>query len=122
MGASSGATLALYAGLTRPDVFGRVGAFSTPLWLEPRLDQLALTRKPYRPGARFFLVSGRNETVGDELKGMFAKDQPAMVEALVAVGFQPDRDVRTRIVEDGTHSESFWAREFGGAYLFLTAK
>lgn len=122
MGASSGATLALYAGLTRPDVFGRVGAFSTPLWLEPRLDQLARTKKPYRPGARVFLVSGRDETVGDEPKGMFAKDQPAMVEALIAVGFRPDRDVRASIVEDGTHSESFWAREFEDAYRFLTAR
>lgn len=122
MGASSGATLALYAGLTRPDVFGRVGAFSTPLWIEPRLDQLARTKKPYRPGARVFLVSGRDETVGDEPKGMFAKDQPAMVEALVAAGFRPDRDMRSRIVEDGTHSEGFWAREFEGAYRFLTAR
>jgi predicted alpha/beta superfamily hydrolase len=122
MGASSGATLALYAGIVRPDVFGRVGAFSTPLWLPPRLDQLARLKKPYRRGARVFLVSGRDETVGDEPKGMFAKDQPAMVEALVAAGFRPDRDMRSRIVEDGTHSEGFWAREFEGAYRFLTAR
>ncbi|MCA3692265.1 alpha/beta hydrolase-fold protein [Aquidulcibacter sp.] len=120
MGSSSGATLALYAGIMRPDVFGRVGAFSTPLWLEPRLDQLARSQKPYRPGARVFLVSGRDERVGDEPKGIFAKDQPAMVEALVAVGYRPDRDIRSRIVDDGTHSEGFWAREFEGAYRFLT--
>lgn len=122
MGASSGATLALYAGIMRPDVFGRVGAFSTPLWLDPRLDQLARTQKPYRRGSRVFLVSGRDERVGDEPKGIFAKDQPTMVEALVAVGYRPDRDVRSRIVSDGTHSEGFWAREFEGAYRFLTAK
>ena len=121
MGASSGATLALYAGIMRPDVFGRVGAFSTPLWLEPRLDQLARTKKPYRRGARVFLVSGRDERVGDEPKGIFAKDQPAMVQALVAVGYRPERDVRSRIVADGTHSEGFWASEFEGAYRFLTA-
>jgi metallo-beta-lactamase class B len=121
MGASSGATLALYAGIMRPDVFGRVGAFSTPLWLNPRLDQLARTRRPYRPGARVFLVSGRDERVGNEPKGIFAKDQPAMVEALIAVGYKPDRDVRSRIVDDGTHTEAFWAREFEGAYRFLTA-
>ncbi len=121
MGASSGATLALYAGIMRPDVFGRVGAFSTPLWLNPRLDQLARTRKPYRHGARVFLVSGRDERVGNEPKGIFAKDQPAIVEALIAVGYKPDRDVRSRIVDDGTHTEAFWAREFEGAYRFLTA-
>ncbi len=121
MGASSGATLALYAGLTRPDVFGRVGAFSTPLWLNPRLDQLARTTRPYRRGARVFLVSGRDERVGDEPKGIFAKDQPAMVEALIAVGYRPGLDIRSRIVDDGTHSERFWASEFEGAYRFLTA-
>ncbi len=121
MGASSGATFALYAGIMRPDVFGRVGAFSTPLWLNPRLDQLARTRKPYRPSARVFLVSGRDERVGNEPKGIFAKDQPAMVEALISVGYKPDRDIRSRIVGDGTHSEAFWASEFEGAYRFLTA-
>lgn len=120
MGASSGATLALYAGITRPDVFGRVAAFSTPLWLNPRLDQLARTKQPYRRGARVFLVSGRDEQVGDEPKGIFAKDQPAMVEALIEVGYKPERDIRSRIVEDGTHSERFWASEFEGAYRFLT--
>lgn len=120
MGASSGATLALYAGIMRPDVFGRVGAFSTPLWLEPRLDQLARVKRPYRRGARVFLVSGRDETVGTDPKGIFARDQPAMVEALIAVGYRPERDIRSRIVEDGTHSEGFWAREFEGAYRFLT--
>ncbi len=119
MGASSGATLALYAGLMRPDIFGRVGAFSTPLWLEPRLDQLARKKKPYRRGARVFLVSGLDETVGEEPKGIFAKDQPAMVEALIAVGFKPERDVRSRIVIDGTHFEGFWAGEFESAYRFL---
>jgi predicted alpha/beta superfamily hydrolase len=121
MGASSGATLALYAGIMRPDTFGRVGAFSTPLWLNPRLDQLARTKRPYRPGARVFLVSGRDERVGNEPKGIFAKDQPAMVEALIAVGYRADRDIRSRIVDNGTHSEAFWASEFEGAYRFLTA-
>ncbi|MEY3234159.1 MAG: hypothetical protein RL230_1430 [Pseudomonadota bacterium] len=120
MGASSGATLALYAGIMRPDIFGRVGAFSTPLWLNPRLDQLARTKKPYRRGARVFLVSGRDERVGNEAKGIFAKDQPAMVEALIHVGYKPKRDIRSCIVEDGTHSERFWASEFEGVYRFLT--
>jgi len=120
MGASSGATLALYAGIMRPDIFGRVGAFSTPLWLNPRLDQLARMKRSYRRGARVFLVSGRDERVGDEPKGIFAKDQPAMVEALTEVGYKPERDIRSRIVEDGTHSERFWASEFEGAYRFLT--
>lgn len=120
MGASSGATLALYAGMMRPDVFGRIGAFSTPLWLEPRLDQIARTKKPYRRGARVFLVSGRDERVGDEPKGIFAKDQPAMVAALIAVGYRPGREVLSRIVDEGTHSEGFWASEFETAYRFLT--
>jgi hypothetical protein len=52
---------------------------------------------------------------------MFAKDQPAMVEALIAVGYRPELDIRSRIVDDGTHSERFWASEFEGAYRFLTA-
>jgi predicted alpha/beta superfamily hydrolase len=121
MGASSGATLALYAGIIRPDIFARVGAFSTPLWLNPRLDQLARAKKPYRRGARVFLVSGRDERVGNEAKGIFAKDQPAMVAALIAGGYKPERDIRSRIVDDGTHSEAFWASEFEGAYRFLTA-
>ncbi|GBF56350.1 endo-1,4-beta-xylanase/feruloyl esterase [Candidatus Phycosocius bacilliformis] len=121
MGASSGGTLALYGGIMRPDVFGKVGAFSTPLWLKPRLDDLARQQKCHRPGAKVFLTCGRDEKVGNDPPGMFARDVPAMIKALSEIGYDPRKDIMSRIVEDGTHGEAFWAREFVIAYQFLMA-
>jgi predicted alpha/beta superfamily hydrolase len=121
MGASSGASLSLYAALKRPDVFGRAGLFSTPLWVEPRFDQMARTANAARATSRLYFCTGAKETVGTFPAGKFAADMPAMIAGLEAGGFKKDSQFKVTLPEDGQHNEAFWAREFEGAYRFLTS-
>lgn len=118
LGASSGATLALHAGFTRPEVFGRIGAFSTPLWLEPQpLAEVARLR-PRRAWSRVALVAGALERVGQAPPGIFARDLPAMKTALAAAGYREDQ-MLVRAIADGTHSEAFWGQMFEPVLRFL---
>lgn len=118
MGASSGATLALHAGFTRPDVFGRIGAFSTPLWLAPRPMEEVVRLRPRRAWSRVALVAGAREQVGRAPPGIFARDLPAMKTALARAGYR-DSQVDVRAIEDGTHSEAFWGQMFEPVLRFL---
>jgi predicted alpha/beta superfamily hydrolase len=120
IGASSGATLALHAGFTRPDVFGRIGAFSTPLWLEPKPAEEVLRLRPARDTSRIALVTGALETVWTLPPGTFARDIPAMQQALEGAGYRADQ-LDIRVVPDGLHREWFWARELESVVRFLLA-
>lgn len=118
MGASSGATLALHAGFTRPEVFGRIGGFSAPLWLAPSPMDEVMRLRPQRRGSRVALVAGARERVGRAPQGIFARDLPAMKAALARAGYRDDQ-VWVRAIADGTHSEAFWGQMFEPVLRFL---
>jgi predicted alpha/beta superfamily hydrolase len=119
IGASSGGTIALYAALKYPDVFGKAALFSTPLWLAPRFDAMVPTTNAYRAGAKLWFVCGATERTGQGAAGMFARDQPAMIDALVAAGFSRTTQLKAAIDPEGQHGEQFWGRTFEDAYKWL---
>ncbi len=116
-GSSLGGIISLYAGLKYPDVFGRVCVFSAPLWMQPKLFDLARQMKPLEPATRFYFLCGLKET---EPADKLAKLQQQMVETLAGLGFKAD-DLRSVISPDGQHAEWFWRREFPAAYRWLFA-
>ena len=116
-GSSLGGIISLYAGLKYPDVFGRVGVFSAPLYMQPKLFDLALQIKYLRPATRFYFLCGLKET---EPPDKLAKLQQQMVETLAVEGFK-SRDLRSVVSPDGQHAEWFWRREFPAAYKWLFA-
>lgn len=118
MGASSGATLALHAGFTRPDVFGRVGGFSAPLWLAPQPMGEVIRLRPHRSWSRVALVAGAQERVGQAPPGIFARDFPAMQAALAKAGYRHDQ-LWVRAIDDGIHAEAFWGQMFEPVLRFL---
>jgi predicted alpha/beta superfamily hydrolase len=119
IGASSGATLALHAAFTRPDVFGLVGALSAPLWLPPAPAREVMTRRPVQPWSRVALISGAREFVGDYQPGVFAAGLEPMRAALFAAGYAPGQ-LLIEADPEGQHGEAFWGRVFGRVYQFLT--
>jgi predicted alpha/beta superfamily hydrolase len=119
MGASSGASISLYAVLKYPDVFGKAALFSTPLWLAPRFDGMALTANAYRDGTKLWFTCGANEKIGNGPPGMFARDQPALIDALATAGFARATQLKATIDPEGQHDEAFWARTFEDAYKWL---
>jgi predicted alpha/beta superfamily hydrolase len=119
IGASSGATLALYGALKFPDVFGKAALFSIPLWLAPRFDAMVPTSNAYRPGTKLWFICGATEKVGDGQAGMFARDQPALLAALTTAGFSPTTQIKASIDPAGQHNEAFWGATFEDAYRWL---
>ena len=112
LGSSMGGLIALYAGLRRPDVFGRVGVFSPALWFA-RAELLAfVARHPPRPGARFYFVSGALEYPG------LAPLMGEVAGALRAAGL-PAEQLVCEVRPGGQHAEWFWRQEFGPAYEWL---
>jgi predicted alpha/beta superfamily hydrolase len=115
-GSSMGGLIALYAGLTYPQVFGRVGVFSPALWFAK--DSLLAYARRHRPAlwaSRFYFVAGPAES-----ETML----PLMVEArrqLLSAGVAPSH-IRLQAPTDGQHAEWFWRREFGPAYRWLLAE
>jgi predicted alpha/beta superfamily hydrolase len=119
IGASSGGSISLYAALKFPDVFGKAALFSTPLWLEPRFDVMASTINAHRPDTKLWFICGATEKVGTGPAGMFAKDQPAMIDALAAAGFSRTTQLSASIDPTGQHGEAFWGPKFEEAYKWL---
>jgi predicted alpha/beta superfamily hydrolase len=115
-GSSMGGVISLYAALEHPDVFGHAGVLSPALWATPPFLERVRGRDGSRPRPRLHLVSGGRE---GETPGLYVRDQERMVEALVAAGFREGADLVARVVEDGTHSEDFWRREFPAVHHWL---
>jgi predicted alpha/beta superfamily hydrolase len=121
MGASAGGTLALYAALKYPDVFGKAAMFSTPLWVAPRFDAMVPTANAHRTGTKLWFVCGERERIGQGPEGMFARDQTALIDALATAGFSRTTQLKAAIDPEGQHNEAFWSRTFEDAYKWLFA-
>lgn len=138
-GSSMGALIAVYAGLTRPDVFSRVLGMSTAVWFAEgggpwlshnRLLQLIRTTPP-PPDVRFYLDVGTHERSRDtdpdvsddrgrpvSYARAYVEGSEALAEAL-RHGGAPSGNVRLLIDAGAMHHESAWAKRFESAVLWL---
>ncbi len=112
LGSSMGGLLAFYAGLARPDVFGRVGVFSPALWFAQAELPAFIARHPPQPDQHFYFVSGALEYAG---LGPLMQTTAA---ALLSAGLPPAQLV-CEVRPGGQHAEWFWGQEFGAAYEWL---
>jgi predicted alpha/beta superfamily hydrolase len=119
MGASSGATISLYAALKYPNVFGKAALFSTPFWVAPRFDAMVASSNAYRADTKLWFICGATERTGSAPEGIYARDVPAMMDALTAAGFSRTTQVKSTIDPAGQHNEAFWGRSFEDAYKWL---
>lgn len=137
-GSSMGGLIALYAGLRRPDVFGRVMAMSTAVWFAeeggPWLSRNHLVDEVERgvtPTVRFYVDVGAAERSRDtdpdvlDANGRQVSYPRAYLEgnthvarALRANGL-PASQLRFVVAPGAVHNESAWARRFGSAIEWL---
>jgi predicted alpha/beta superfamily hydrolase len=138
-GSSMGAVIAMYAGLRRPDLFGKVMAMSTAVWFAeeggPWLSRnhlVELVRTgPVPTNVRFYVDVGTAERsrdtdpdVSDAEGGKvsypraYREGSDALVRALRAGGV-PDSNIRYLVVPGAVHNESAWSRRFGRAVQWL---
>ena len=117
-GSSMGGLISLYAALKYPNVFGKAGVFSPAVWVAPEIatfarEQAQILKKATRP--KLYFISATSEAERPE---QLAVSQPLM-DALMAAGYTPEKDLVVLLQPDGAHSEWFWRREFPGAYRWL---
>ncbi len=112
MGSSLGALISAYTAFTYPEVFGKVGLFSSAYWFNPQIFDLAENHQNL-PNTAIYHVCGTNE--GD---GSVLEDQNEMIQRLQNNGY-PIEDLQSLDWSDGAHSEWFWDREFPAAYTWL---
>ncbi len=111
IGSSLGGLISFYGGLKHPDVFGKIGALSTSFWFSKNVNDFAKENGNQQNTKLYFLVGGKE---GDTM----VPDTENMAKLLVEKGF-PEENLKTKIVADGKHTESFWKAEFLETITFL---
>ncbi len=112
MGSSLGALISLYATLKHPEVFTGAGLFSPAYWYNPQIFNY-ISQNPAAHPHKFYSIAGLNEGSGDVAQKVYQSHQ-----LLEQAGYDTSY-MWINIHTDGQHSEWYWAREFGSAYLHL---
>jgi predicted alpha/beta superfamily hydrolase len=112
-GSSLGGLVTAYAGLKRPDIFGRIAALSPSTWWDS--DVIVADMKATLPAPRPLVVyvdSGQG-TVDDEA------DTDQLAAAYLALGYLDGTNFRHVIQPGAQHSETYWAERFPGAMQMM---
>ncbi|MFZ1612332.1 MAG: alpha/beta hydrolase-fold protein [Chitinophagales bacterium] len=111
MGSSMGALISMYGGVEHRETFSRIGAFSPSYWISDSC-YIQVEETPHYAPMKIYSIAGT-------LEGTSMTDGVAEMDAtLLDAGYSAD-ELITTIHPDGMHSEWYWAREFGDAYLWL---
>jgi predicted alpha/beta superfamily hydrolase len=114
-GSSMGALIATYGAEKFPSVFGKVGSFSPAYWVAlPGLNTYIQNSTNNISNLRIIQVAGQKEspTMATHLQNI--------TNLQLSKGLKSTNS-KIKIDADGTHSESYWKREFGAAYQWLFA-
>ncbi len=111
IGSSLGGFISFYGGLKYPDVFGNIGALSTSFWFSDKIYDFAKKNGNLKNTKLYLLVGGKE---GDSM----VPDTKNMAKLLLQTGF-PNQNIKTKVVANGKHTESFWKSEFLEVITFL---
>jgi predicted alpha/beta superfamily hydrolase len=114
IGSSMGGLISIYAALKHGGVFGKVAAFSPSLWWSDDIYALAASSS-YNFVHKMVLLGGEKES--DEM----LPDLFALYNTLADNGYYEDK-IHLDFYQDGTHTESFWGREFEKALRWLQSE
>jgi predicted alpha/beta superfamily hydrolase len=110
VGSSLGGLLALHGGLAFGHVFGKAGVLSPSIWFNPRILDLAAKGQTVK--SQFYIAGSKTEmrSMGPTLEKTYWTFRNA--------GYTDDL-LRVVARDKGSHSETFWAREFKPMYEWL---
>lgn len=112
-GSSFGAVLTLHAGLTKPNVFGKLLAMSPSLWIDNGHFNRAYAKPASRPAVRLWVDMGAQE--GPQVVNLFND----FTKVLERKGWRKNRDFRAVVEPRGEHNEFAWARRMPLALTYL---
>ena len=110
-GSSLGGLISLFCGRERPDLIGRIGAFSPSLgWSDGKTYEHWQGAR--NGGQKIYLDMGSEEKYNRNGEEISAADEcRRFYDQLIATGYHKD-DVRLYIEEGGIHYETSWAKRF----------
>lgn len=129
VGSSMGGLISLYAIAEYPQIFGAAGCISThwplsnPVMTAAQRDEMLavwdkyLTERLGAPDGRRIWFDHGDKT----LDGFYGPWQSAIDAKLVRIGWQPGRDVSTRVYEGAAHDEESWAARLDDVFGWLLA-
>lgn len=113
IGSSMGALISTYGAVKYPNLFSKVGVFSPAFWfVRSQLNNYITTTTNDVSNLRLYFVCGQNEDTD------MVPDMNTVKNNLIGKGVSASNAL-TKVDSDGTHSESYWRREFPAAYLWL---
>lgn len=113
IGSSMGALISTYGAVKYPGLFSKVGVFSPAFWFaRTQLNTYITNTTNTISNLRLYFVCGQNEDSD------MVPDINAVKNNLISKGVSLSNSL-TKVDSDGTHSESYWRREFPAAYLWL---
>ena len=113
IGSSMGGLISLYAGAKYPKTFGKLGIFSPAFWFaENDLKKFLNENKTQLKHTKFYFLAGTKESEN------MVSDIDEVIEILKNKNI-PEKNIKTKFDEDGTHSENYWAKEFPAALEWL---
>lgn len=118
IGASLGGLLSIYAALTKPDVFGKIGALSASFWFEGFLSFLEEVRLS-KSNQKIYMSVGTLEGVYKQ--GIQRNMIPFTYQAhhtLLQKGY-PKKQLKFSVENGGTHDKVFFTKHFVQALEWL---
>lgn len=121
IGSSMGGLISLYAGLNYPEIFSKVGAFSTAVWFAK--NEILEQTSNYKPNlvTKWYLDIGTNETSNDEVdefNSLYLGGTIEIFEAFKKIGVS-EENILLVVDKGGIHNEKYWAKRFPNAFNFL---
>ena len=113
-GSSLGGLVTAYAGLKRPDIYGRIAELSPSTWWDSDVivtDVQGTLAAPARP--LFVYVDSGQGSVDDE------SDTDLLAAAYLALGYVDGTNFRHVIQPGAAHNETYWAERFPGAMQLI---
>ena len=114
LGSSFGGVITSYLGITRPDVFGKLGIVSPSVWVNGR--ELLKTVKPLKNRQRIWIDMGTKEGSGA------VADARALFDSYKAAGWREGKDITLVIDGNAEHNELAWSRRMMSILSYLFGK
>jgi predicted alpha/beta superfamily hydrolase len=117
IGSSFGGVVSSYLGITRPDVFGRLGVLSPSVWVDNKvLLSMVKPLEKKQPRSRIWIDIGGKEGEGS------VENTRSLFDAYVKSGWKPSKDVVLVVEPNAEHNENAWARRLPSILTYLFPK
>ena len=111
IGSSLGGLISFYGGLEYPQVFGKIGAFSTSFWFSEEVKAF-IADKAEKARIKLYLIVGQKEGYGMDVSNRETH------QLLLKNNFNKN-NLFFYIDPEGEHNEAFWRRVFPDAIKWL---